>query len=90
MNLKEKGLEAVDWIHLPEDVEQWLAVVNAVVNLWVSWKEDIPWLVAISFSKRTPSHWDSIIGGSSILVVVAAVAIVVVPVVNVVAAAELK
>ena len=42
MNLKETALEAVDWIHLAEDVEQWLAVVNAVVNLWVLWKEEIP------------------------------------------------
>jgi hypothetical protein len=37
MNLKEMVLEAVDWIRLAEDVEQWLTVVNTMVNLWVSW-----------------------------------------------------
>jgi hypothetical protein len=42
MNLKETGLEAVDWIHLADDLEQWLAIVNAVVNRWVLWKEEIP------------------------------------------------
>jgi hypothetical protein len=41
MNLKKRRLEAVDWIHLAKDVEQWLAVVNTVVNLWISWKEEI-------------------------------------------------
>jgi hypothetical protein len=42
MDLKEIALETVDWIHLAEDAEQWLAVVNTMVNLWVSWKEEIP------------------------------------------------
>ena len=42
INFKEIVLEALDWIHLAEDVEQWLAVVNTMVNLWVSWKEQIP------------------------------------------------
>jgi hypothetical protein len=33
--LRETGLEGVDWIHLAQDTEQWQAVVNRVMNLWV-------------------------------------------------------
>jgi len=39
MNLKKTVLETVDWIHLAEDVEQWLAVVNTMVDIWVSWRK---------------------------------------------------
>jgi hypothetical protein len=35
MDLREIGLEDVDWMHLPHDREQWWAVVNAVMNFWV-------------------------------------------------------
>jgi hypothetical protein len=35
MYLKETGLEGVDWIHLTEDRDQWLALVNTVMNLRV-------------------------------------------------------
>jgi hypothetical protein len=36
MNLTERGWEGVDWIHLAQDRDQWQAVVNTVMNLWVS------------------------------------------------------
>jgi hypothetical protein len=35
MNLREIGWEDVDWIHLAEDRDQWRALVNTVMNLWV-------------------------------------------------------
>jgi hypothetical protein len=34
MNL-ENGWEGVDWIHLAQDRDQWQALVDAVMNLWV-------------------------------------------------------
>jgi len=35
MDLREKGCEVVDWIHLAQDKDQWWAVVNTVMNLRV-------------------------------------------------------
>jgi hypothetical protein len=35
MYLREIGWECVDWIHLDQDRDQWRAVVNTVMNLWV-------------------------------------------------------
>jgi hypothetical protein len=29
------GREGVDWMHMPQDTEQWWAVVNTVMNLCV-------------------------------------------------------
>jgi hypothetical protein len=37
MELQEVGLEGfMDWIDLAEERDRWRALVNAVVNLWVS------------------------------------------------------
>jgi hypothetical protein len=36
MDVRKIGLESVDWIHLVQDIDQWRAVVNTVVNLRVS------------------------------------------------------
>jgi hypothetical protein len=33
MDLKEIGLEGVDWIRLAQDRDRWRAVVSAVMNL---------------------------------------------------------
>jgi hypothetical protein len=33
--VKEIGLGVVDWIRLPQDMDRWLAVVSAVMNLRV-------------------------------------------------------
>jgi hypothetical protein len=33
MDLMEAGWEVVDWIHLAEERDQWLILVNAVMNL---------------------------------------------------------
>jgi hypothetical protein len=35
MELREIGWEVVDWMHLDQDRDQWRAVVNTVINLWV-------------------------------------------------------
>jgi hypothetical protein len=35
MDLREIGLEGVDWIHLAQDRDQWQALVNTVMNLLV-------------------------------------------------------
>jgi hypothetical protein len=35
MDLREIGWGGTDWIHLAQDRDRWLAVVNAVMNLRV-------------------------------------------------------
>jgi hypothetical protein len=35
MDLKEVGLEGVDWIHLAQDWDPWWAVVNTAMNLLI-------------------------------------------------------
>jgi hypothetical protein len=35
MDLRETGLEGVEWIHLAQDKDQWQVLVNTVMNLWV-------------------------------------------------------
>jgi hypothetical protein len=35
MDLSEIGWEGADWMHLAQDRDQWQAVVNTVMNLWV-------------------------------------------------------
>jgi hypothetical protein len=35
MDLREIGWEGVDWMHLHLDRDQWLAVVNTLMNLGV-------------------------------------------------------
>jgi hypothetical protein len=34
MGLKDIIWEALDWIHVPQDRDQWRALVNTVMNLW--------------------------------------------------------
>jgi hypothetical protein len=35
MDLKKMGWDGVDWMHLAQDMDQWQAVVNTVINLRV-------------------------------------------------------
>jgi hypothetical protein len=35
MDLREIGWGGMDWIHLAQDMDQWLALVNTVMNLRV-------------------------------------------------------
>jgi hypothetical protein len=35
MDLKETGCGGMDWIDLAQDREQWRALVNTVMRLWV-------------------------------------------------------
>jgi hypothetical protein len=36
MDLRETGIDGVNWILLAQDRVQWRAFVNTVINLWVS------------------------------------------------------
>jgi hypothetical protein len=38
MDLREMVLEGVDWMHLAQDRDRWQALVNMIMNLWVSQK----------------------------------------------------
>jgi hypothetical protein len=40
MDLREVGLGGIDWIDLTDDMDRWLAVVNAVMNLRVSYEAE--------------------------------------------------
>jgi hypothetical protein len=35
MDVRETGWVGIDWINLAEDRDQWRALVNTVMNLWV-------------------------------------------------------
>jgi hypothetical protein len=35
MDLMEIVCNGVEWIHLTQDADRWLALVNTVMNLWV-------------------------------------------------------
>jgi hypothetical protein len=35
MDLREVGLEGVEWIHLAQDRDLWWALVSMVMNIWV-------------------------------------------------------
>jgi hypothetical protein len=35
IDLREIGWDGMDWIDLAQDMEQWRALVNTVVNRWV-------------------------------------------------------
>jgi hypothetical protein len=35
MDLREIGWDCVDWIELAQDMDQWRALVNRVMKLWV-------------------------------------------------------
>jgi hypothetical protein len=35
MGLSETGWEGVDWIHLAQDMDQKMALVNTIMNFWV-------------------------------------------------------
>jgi hypothetical protein len=35
MDLREVGWDGMEWIDLADDRDQWMALVNAVINLWV-------------------------------------------------------
>jgi hypothetical protein len=36
MNFQDVGLDGMMWVDLAQDTERWRALVNSVMNLWVS------------------------------------------------------
>jgi hypothetical protein len=36
IDLREVRCEGVDWAHIPQDGVQWWALVNTVMNLWIT------------------------------------------------------
>jgi ribosome biogenesis protein Nip4 len=38
MDLREIGWGSVDWMHLAQDKDQWQALMNMIMNLWVPYK----------------------------------------------------
>jgi hypothetical protein len=35
MNLRERGWDGMDWIDVVQNRDQWRALVNTIMNLWV-------------------------------------------------------
>jgi len=35
MDVRNVGWEGVDWIHLAQDRDQWRAIANTAMNIWV-------------------------------------------------------
>jgi hypothetical protein len=58
MDLREKGLEGLNWIHLTQDRDRWRALVNTVMNLRDPLKAGNILTISgtISFSSRTLFH----------------------------------
>jgi len=40
MDLREIGWEGVGWIDLAQDKDQWRAIVNTAMDLWVLYKAE--------------------------------------------------
>jgi hypothetical protein len=40
MDIKETKWGSVDWIHLPQDTDKWLALVNTVMSLNVPYNAE--------------------------------------------------
>jgi len=58
MDLKEIGCEDLDWIEQKQDRDQWQALVNMVMNLWIPWKagNSLTSWESISFLWKTLLH----------------------------------
>jgi hypothetical protein len=59
MDLREIGSGSVDWIHLAQGRDQWWALVNTVLNLWVPQKfwEFLDWLSDYQLTKKDSAPW---------------------------------
>jgi hypothetical protein len=58
MDLREIGWDGGDWIDLAQDRDQWWALVNAVMNLWVPQNAGklLSGYTIGSFSRRAQLH----------------------------------
>jgi len=53
MDLRETAWESVDWTHMDQNIDEWRAVVNTIMNPRVPYKA---WNVLSSFSRKTASR----------------------------------
>ena len=44
MSIKKAGREDAEWVSLAQDMHKWLAIVNTVMNIWVTEIRDIFWV----------------------------------------------
>jgi hypothetical protein len=58
MDLREIGWGGMDWIDLAQDIDQWRALVNTVMNLWVpqNIKKFLSSCATGGFSRRPQIH----------------------------------
>jgi hypothetical protein len=56
MDRKEMGWDGMDWIVLAQDRDQWRALVNTIMNLWVPHNVGKLFRATCSFSRRTQLH----------------------------------
>jgi hypothetical protein len=58
MDLREMGWGGMDWIDLAQDRDQWRALVNTVMNLWVPLNvgKFLSGCATCGFSRRTQLH----------------------------------
>jgi hypothetical protein len=54
MEVRERGWEGVDWMHLVQDRDQWQVLVNTVMNLQTG--NFLTDSVTVSFSRRILLH----------------------------------
>jgi hypothetical protein len=63
MDPKETGCLGVNWIHLVQDRDNWLALVDAVMNNLgsITRGDFLEWLTNCSFVKNNSASWSYVV-----------------------------